>query len=251
MVMDDDEQRAKRLKDFNDLQDENAGRDTGKIRRFSSEDRSPVAVAARQSKDRYAWTEFISLQMRLEHIRDRMNELDRASLQAYRLAERKAQEAQDSLDDIQRRATVDEQGRRIYRTEDGQRAFYENGQQLTAAEKDKAKWREGSPSWEQHQDASKRAEEAIRERDAIKEYREMLEKNRDRTDDLDGLEKDLENMPQGVRDQLEKTGAHKSAAHEYMNDRPLSAPDLTAEFAAVKDMPSKPSTGPKPQGFDL
>src|SRR5262245_55622809 len=130
----DERARLKRLQDFNDLQAENAGLNTGKMLRFTSRDQTPQAKAHRE---RQGWTDLLTMQITSERMRERLAELDRASFRALKAAERRAAETCRDLEDIQGRATIDDQGRRIYLTQDRERAFYENGVQLSPDQKAK------------------------------------------------------------------------------------------------------------------
>lgn len=250
--MDEDKQREKRQRDLDDAQNEAAGRDTGRIRRFLTEDRSPQAVAARKSQ--LLWNDLLMMTIQSERFRERLDELDRASEYALRVAERRAREAQDHLEQLQKRASTDDDGRRVYLTRDGRHAYDETGQRLTPEAQARVQWKRDAPTWEEYREGYRSSEKAVRELEEIKAYRERLQQGREklnRGEDLDGLEKDLEKMPDGVRRQLEKSGTQKSAAHEYLRDDPLpSAPDLSAAFAAVTN-PPRPGISPDAPTLNL
>ena len=204
--------RLKRSRDFGDLQDENAGRETGKIRRFVAAGNDLTAVRAREHG--YSWTADLIEQMRLNRIADRLDELDRASARALELALKREREARETLEQIQSQAMI-VQGRRAYRTADGRHVYYEDG---TRVEEQVAR-DSTRPTWEQYQDANRHVDTAVEERKEIEDYRDRLDRTRSRVqgddgeplnkDDLDAIDKELEAMPDSVRKQLRTTSAMK------------------------------------------
>jgi hypothetical protein len=240
------EQRAreKRLRDFNDLQDENAGRETGRARRFTKD--SAAALHVRADSD--PWTMALMIEIELLNFYARLDELDRASLRALEAAQRRAREERERLERLRERAaTID--GQRAYLTEDGSRAFFENGQELSPRQRETTRWRGGAPSWEQHQDAHRRLEDAVQEERDIRRYRERIDDARIRledgdsplsADDIAGLEESLEQMPESVRRQL----GPRSAQSDYT--RAGSATAAPFNHAAAGAAPARPAAGPAP-----
>jgi hypothetical protein len=76
--------------------------------------------------------------------------LYRAIDRALVKSERRVQAAQEALDRIRERATVDNRGRRVYRTADRQRGFTEDGQELSREEVASIHWKPDAPTWEEH-----------------------------------------------------------------------------------------------------
>jgi len=114
-----------RTQDLADLQDELAGRNTGKQRRFIPRDQDDAELKAKRAED--------------EKFQTRMT-----------LAQ-----AEEHLRKIREEASRDEFDRRVYMTRDGQHAFYENGVELSEDEKSNVQWKPGAPSWEDYQEADK------------------------------------------------------------------------------------------------
>jgi len=247
-----DEARARRVRDFNDLQDENAGRDTGKQLRFTPPESSPQGLAARRDKDRLFWNAQAELSLRIARLRERLDELDRAAERALRRADERLRETQEQLDRARANAATDEHGNRVYFTRDGKRAFYEDGSELTAQQRAAIHAHEGATTWEE-QTAADAARLAARDkRDAVQDYRDRLSDARQRIDDgepldeqaLDDLEARLDAMPDEVRAELESPGPGarrtvSAAATSVPDSKHTGAPPLNASFeAAIAALPS-------------
>jgi hypothetical protein len=79
------------------------------------------------------------------------------------------------LERIRERATVDGKGRRVYRTEDRQTGFTEDGEQLSPEEVQSIHWDPKAPTWEQHQAAVDRLREAKEAHESILRAKERAD----------------------------------------------------------------------------
>src|SRR5262245_56614472 len=97
----DDDRRAeqRRLQDLKDLQKENSGLDTGRALRFTSPDNTPEAREARKRDERWYFSRMLTYAEKLQHMRDMLARLDRDSYQALLIAERRANEAAERLEE--------------------------------------------------------------------------------------------------------------------------------------------------------
>jgi hypothetical protein len=263
----EEEAAARRQRDRDDFDNEIAGNETGRMRRFLREDQTPQAAQLReQERERRARTALVT-QIQLQQFSARLEELDRASLGALRASERQARDAGERLDRLRESANRDEHGQRVYRTEDGRAAYYDDGTQLRRNEMDRVDWKAGTPTWEQRQGVGRALDHANAERDAIKNYRDRIAHAKDRVaagDDLDedelkALQAGAEDMPASVRNQLNaQAPARTSAAAQYQDGRKVTdAPQTAQAFneasAAVSEAPTprerqtaKPETAPAP-----
>jgi len=144
--------------DFHDLQDEIAGRDTGKMARFTSEEDRAERGGQEPDSKKQSHTD-LSLQILMEDAAYRSAYDD--TLRALQEAEHSAQAAIDEtqnqlftndreLTEIQSRASTLPDGTRVYRDKDGN-VFDEDGAQIDASEAEAVIWRDDNPSFEQYQ----------------------------------------------------------------------------------------------------
>lgn len=231
--------RATRIEDYQDSIAESSGLDRGKRLRFLSEDQTPKGREVRRQERGRFQTFTLTMQQRLQ-FQTRIDELDRASLEALREAERRVEQAQKHLDEIQNAATVDDRGRRVYRTQDGTRGYYEDETQVPDAEFAKIKWRPNDPKWEQFRAQGQETSEAVEQRDEIRDYRERLVQTRNRldrgeelnADEIAALQDGNESMPTAVAARLDAAQhSRTSAAREHMSDKTFAnAPDVNQSF---------------------
>jgi hypothetical protein len=72
--------------------------------------------------------------------------VNRAIEKALLKSDRRVQAAQEVLDDIRRRATVNDKGRKVYRAADRQRGFTDEGQELTQEKVRSIQWDPTAPT---------------------------------------------------------------------------------------------------------
>ena len=110
-------------------------------------------------------------------------------------------------------AYVMEDGRRVFKTEDGTQVFDENGQEVSRDELDFELIGDDQPSWEAFKQDVDRREELEATRDDILAYQERLDDARERISggtisevELEELDADLQNfMPDAVRTHIPDT----------------------------------------------
>src|SRR5271166_1618125 len=115
----------------------------------------------------------------MESVSQRLATIDRALERAMKRSRQRLQETQVLLEEIRARASVSEDGRRAYRTEDRRRAFYDDGQELTREEIAKVHWRHGAPSWEQRQAAGEAVRQAKQAHEDLEAYKARVDYYRD------------------------------------------------------------------------
>jgi hypothetical protein len=137
---------ARRQMDFDQLMQELSGFTAGRIPRFL---RPEQIERIRQAAGLSAGTSLSERGRRyielMEDLSRRLAAINRALDRAMERSRQRLQETRAVLDDIRARASLSEDGRRVYRTEDRQRAFYDDGTELTREEIAKVHWRDGAP----------------------------------------------------------------------------------------------------------
>lgn len=258
--MDEREEKArlKRRQDYADLQDENAGRSVGKMRRFTSPSDSPEFREQQRRADDWYLLETLTYEQRIRRLRDRLDELDRASLEALREAERRVERTERALRELQDRAAVDPQGRRMYRTADGRTAFYEDETEVTREIQDATDWT-GRPTIEQFRERRRHSSDAVQERDEIVEFRRELYEHRARIDSGDELSPDelaaLDNWsdvtPSFLRADTPQRRIGTSAARGHVPDgTDSSAPNVAEAFVSAASTDASPVTSLRPPDRD-
>lgn len=206
-----------RQRDLDDFNNEIAGRETGRQRRFVPLGQGPDGERARRARDdeidlfRNA---AFALGLRLQQFSERVGELDRASLKALRAAEQRLRDSEERLADVRARAVRDDQGRLVYKTADGRQGFYDDGHEMSAEAIGRAHWRDDAPVWEERRKADDARERAAEDVDAIGAYRDRLHTARERLGsqtpisetELSELEADVGAMPDSVARELAPPG---------------------------------------------
>lgn len=177
---------------------------------------------------------------RMDDLADRLAALDRLAGRALRLLETRARDRQDQIENLREAATVIRYGQRVYIARDGSGGFHENGDPMTRREFELTKWGRRSAAWEDYRRATTVLQAALVEHGDVLGYRERIGFHRRRLlqDEplsaalLQELERDLDRMPDAVRQQVPGRGtAPRSAAREYTDhDGFTDAPAARAAF---------------------
>jgi hypothetical protein len=222
---------VRRQKDFDGLMLELSGFTAGRIPRFlRPKEIERIRCAAGLStgtslSDRARRT--VEL---METVSQRLAVIDRALERAMRRSRQRLQETQGLLEEIRARASVSEDGRRAYRTEDRRRAFYDDGEELTREQIAKVHWLACAPTWEQRQAAGEAVRQAKQAHENLETYKARVDYYRDRMasgdalseDDLKDMKADLEAMPKEL--QAEFTSQEHERAAEATDPEPAIAP---------------------------
>jgi hypothetical protein len=219
---------ARQRKNFDDLMLELSGI-SGKTPRFLTREqieriREEAGSVSHETVRERAFREYMEF---CDRIQRQLYAVNRAITRALVKSQQRLEEAREALEDIRRRATVDEKGRKVYRTADGTRAFTDDGQQLTSEEMASIQWDPMAPTWEQKVAAEERWKQAAEEHESILRARERADYYSERMasgdllsrDELEMIHQDLNAMPETVRAEM------PDKMHNAMN-----AP-LSEEFA--------------------
>ena len=230
---------VRRQKDFDALMLELSGFTAGRIPRFLRPEQierirraAGLSVGTSLSDARRRTIEL------METFSRRLVTIDRALERAMKKSRQRLQETQVALEEIRARASVTEDGRRAYRTEDRRQAFYDDGEELTREEISKVHWRHGAPSWEQRQAAGEAVRQAKQAHEDLEAYKARADYYRDRIaggdalseDDLKDMKADLDAMPEEL--QAEFTSQGHERAGEADDPEPALAEEGTFIFSA-------------------
>lgn len=242
------------LRDMIDLNNEMAGRETGRVKRFlTSENAGGPEAQEREKKRRF--TDLMRRLLDPEYARlytETANTITRAEDAAERALlrlDREAGAAGEELEAIRSRAAELADGRKVFLAKDG-RIYAEDGSDVTALRGSITGLRDGAPGWEEYKRAAEKLDEIERQRLDIERYRrDVLDPAKQRLGDVDNApdEDELreimsgfdEQVPEGMRPEFDAARIpdaeplSQSAAEEYLGSAPLNAPDVLAEFEAA------------------
>lgn len=184
-----------------------------------------------------------SVARRIEELNERLERLDRASLQAL-------QDADQRLKEIRENANHAVDGRRVYEAADGT-IHDEQGNELTRDEIDLEEWHEDGPRWDEYRDALSAYSETMEFRRRVLKTQERLETDdlseddlSDIAHDLDGLERDApedvqyflkrpKNGGGGPRDDNERATNRTTSAAKTLDDDPGASLSTRRPFYAA------------------
>ena len=208
---------VRRARDFDDLQNELASRETGRISRFLGENsQNAKASQRRKSQQRI---ELTSLQLLLqndpvyaaqyEDVMDLLSRAETATEKALVQTEQDLSLAQDEVSDTLNHANKLPDGTAIFKDKDGT-VWTENGQLVSEAKLEEVQWKETVPSHEDYVKQRQAVEDLQRYIDALRRYQvDVLGHSRNSlidpnnppsTDELKQIEKAIqEKAPNAVR----------------------------------------------------
>lgn len=138
-----------------------------------------------------------NLELRARRLESRIGLHQQAVIQALLENQRQLDEAEDRIDQMLAEAHVLEDGRRVFKSEDGTRVFDEHGQEIGAEILDPAAIDDNKTRWEQFKAEKDEHTRLTAEREELLNYQNQLDQAQDRleqqgfsaddADDLDGL----------------------------------------------------------------
>lgn len=142
---------------------------------------------------------------------ERLDQYDAAIVDALIDNEHALEEAGKYRDKLEANAFELPDGRKVFKTEDGQRVFNANGAQVSRETIDPAAIPDSKTRWEDMQGSKAKLEELLREREKLQEFHKRVDAAREAGGkegvtgkELDGLDADLRrDMPEAVRRKIE------------------------------------------------
>ena len=213
-----------RQQDLDDYNNEIAGRDTGRIKRFLSQEARDYIEDGKKGKkqDKLSLLDVLLLTdpvyARLyTDIMDKIEKIDQAISKALAISEQRIMYLETDLADIRRRAQRLEDGTLVYRSKDGV-VFSDDGIPVSQNELDGVRWETSDPSWEERREVGEAIDSAYKKKEEIEEYRDgTLQHAKDRMNDRDNPpDKDeLQNISDELFNEIpDGVEANMDAAHE-------------------------------------
>lgn len=229
---------TKRQQDFDDLQNEQAGRDTGRMQRFGVSQSQQAEI--QRKKDEKFRDHLTALERLLrdnpayaalhQQVMKLLNEAEHAAQRALDQAREDLCLANESLEDIQDRANQLPDGTRIYKDADGN-VWTEDGRLVSQEELEGVVWKDGAPSWENYLNGKQAADDARSRIKDIEDYvYNVLGPSRDKMTDPNNppSKDDMEDIDRKIRDK-----APKAVAEIITPDADISAYDLAPSISGA------------------
>ena len=181
---------------------------------------------------------------RIEAFEAELTTYDTAVVEALMENDQQMAVVQERLDALLERAYVMEDGRRVFRTEDGTQVFDEFGVEVPSSELDPALIPEHAPTWEQARPDVEAKNALLEERAQLLDYQRQLDEAREAVADGEISEADLteletnlrETMPDAVRAQLPK--GHPAARVEQAAEQTATVQTPSLDGLQGFSMPS-------------
>lgn len=268
--MGEDPKEKKRKTDFDDLQNEMAGREVGRINRFlSPEVREEIkAGKSGRKKDDLSKLQILlihntSYRIVYEKAQDTLDRVQSATDRALNIIDNQIQRLQEELDRLEDRAPRLPDGIRVFLSKDGNKAFTENGQELSAMELALVQWDKDVPTWEEYQEVREGLNQALRDKSEIERYQDrVLIPARDRMNDQENppaedelremLDSMTNEMPALVREAFDSAPQNlempsTSAAKNYAGDSGMDVPEFRKHFDLARKEEIKPELSKEDQ----
>ncbi len=185
-----------------------------KMARFEAASRQRIEEARIQQKRREQ--EFAALEAafappaRIAQFKSQLDTYDAKTVEALMDNQKAIEIVRQKIDGMLGKAQVLPDGRRVFKTTDGQKVYDEHGLELSRDVVDPAGIDDRKPRWEPYRDAKAEHEQLMQERQELHDYQTKLDDARARIDkgeitqkDLDTLKADIEtNAPDAVREKL-------------------------------------------------
>lgn len=210
--------------DLDDLNNEIAGRETGRIKRFLSQEARDYIEDGKKGKkqeklsllDILLMTDPVYAQL-YSDVMEKIEEIDKAIKKALTRIEQRIAFLEENLADIRTRAQRLDDGTLIYRSQNGA-VYTDDGVPVSKSELGAVRWKTSDPSWEKRREAGEALDSTYKKKEEIEEYRDgALQHAKDRMNDRDN--------PPG-KDELQKI------RDELFNELPDS---VEANMAATDD----------------
>ena len=227
-------EEKRRQQDIEDYNNEAAGRDTGRMKRFGVG--RALEEAAQEEKRKKATLEQLMLDQAYRAAwtgaMDAINQADEAVYDALIRVNNDLSLASASHQDLLGRATKTESGIRVFRDKHS-KTFTEHGEVVSQDLAESIEWKEGSPTWEEHnasQDRLIHAQESYDDvsakSDRIAEIREEMENEDDplSIEEVKAIELEAKEIYQSLNVSVDQDVTLEKAA------APAVVPDLNLNF---------------------
>lgn len=184
----------------------------------------------------------------LEQIRafeEKLDLYDEAIVKALMENEEKLVAAKAETDALLEQAYIMEDGRRVFRTEDGTKMFDEQGQKIGSEELDADLIGPERPTWEAFDSARTKEDVLVEERQKIIEFQEEVDSARDQIAEGDTSKAELNDLDAEL-----KMLTPPSVRSHLQDAEPV--PEMSGEFAKSTSLtPAEPQPGPANDGLQF
>lgn len=216
--------------------------------RQDNQRRDTIEDKAEQNVSAFASAVVMATSTQIEKFEVKLDSYDEATVIALMENQELLDAVNARIDALLDQAYVMEDGRRVFRTEDGTQVFDETGVEIEASVLDPNLIGRGRPTWEVFSAEKDTQQALVVERTDILEFQEMADAAREQIAegkiseaDLEALDADLlDAMPASIRD------------HVAGLEPATPAPDLTVEATAptaVPQMQNAEASAPAPMSF--
>lgn len=176
--------------ELDDYNNEIAGRDTGRIKRFLSQEARDHLEGGKKDKsqeklsllDILLMTDPVYAQL-YSDVMEKIEKIDQAVSKALANSEKRIDTLKENLADIRGRAERLADGTLVYRSKDGA-VFSDDGILISQQEMVDVEWKSSNPSWEERREAGEALDSAYKKKEEIEEYRDgALQHAKDRMND--------------------------------------------------------------------
>lgn len=259
------------LRDMIDLNNESAGRETGRIKRFNLPVSDKALIAEKEKDER----RFITLMRLLQdphyarlyhHAVSVVTNAEEAAEKAKHKLELKGELAEKHRRELLDKAAQLPDGTKVFQSKVNGRIYSEDGEDVTHRKDSLTELHPNSPKWEEYQHAKKNAEEIEKRKRDVEYYqREVIDPAKNRLGDIDQpmtveeldevVKKMSTEMPVDVRVQhsdyklapLSVNAPIKNeTADELFGSYEPNAPKIKADFKTAHDEPYGSSATPLP-----
>lgn len=205
--------------DREDLNNERAGREVGRIQRFLPESASAHAIKAKRERGDRHWSLLRQLLAQdaeyralYDSTRDQLQKAEAATDAALTVADEDLHTANRSLNDMLDKASTLPDGTKVFRDQNGD-VWRAGGTRVTGDDLDRIQWLDGAPSYRAYLALKQKVEDAQRRFDDLLRYQvDVLGNARNRLmndddppskDDLRKIQDDIKNQaPDAVKPEL-------------------------------------------------
>lgn len=206
-----------------------------KMARFEAHQRQKTAEQERLTKQRELETQALVEQAlappaRVAEFRAKLDTYDEKTVEALMENQGALDQVRERLDDMLGKAHVLPDGRRVFKTMDGESVFDERGQRLSPDEVDPASISDTKPKWEKFKNLNDERTRLDTERNGLLDYQAKLDDARERLDGGDITEAELSTMQRDLRESMPDAIRRKAGLDEQ-------GPTATAPSASTPTMP--------------
>lgn len=203
----------------------------------------------RKEKEAAALEAILAPPERIAAFRTRLDTYDAKTVEALMLNQEQMDTVRRAMDDMLQKAHVLPDGRRVFKTIDGQKVFDEHGTELAPEVVDPKRIDEKNPRWETFKGNLDQYEQLRTERRDLHDFQDRLDTTRERLDKGGVSERDMERMKEELASAMpdrvrRKLDADDPAALDRLGDPNPPVQDMEATLRRTGLAPAAAAAGP-------